>query len=52
VEKSTDVELVILARGGDKEAFGLLAQRYQTMARRFAWKMIADEDLAQELAPD
>jgi RNA polymerase sigma factor (sigma-70 family) len=52
VEQCTDVELVIDARGGDKDAFGLLAQRYQMMARRFARKIIADEDLAQELVQE
>jgi RNA polymerase sigma factor (sigma-70 family) len=52
VEQYTDSELVISARQGNKEAFGLLAERYQLMARRAAGRMIADEGTAQELVQE
>lgn len=48
----TDTELVELARQGDKDAFGLLAQRYQMTARRFAIRLVGKEDSAQELAQE
>jgi RNA polymerase sigma factor (sigma-70 family) len=48
----TDTELVTLARNGDKDAFGLLAQRYQALARRFALRLVASEDGAQDLAQE
>ena len=51
VEK-TDIELVALARKGDKEAFGLLSQRYQKIAQRFAMRLVGQQDSAQELAQD
>jgi RNA polymerase sigma factor (sigma-70 family) len=52
MEENSDSELVLLARQGNKEAFGLLIKRYQTMARRVAGRMIADEDTAQELVQE
>jgi len=52
VEEKTDIELVELARNGDKDAFGLLAQRYQMTARRFAMRLVGKEDSAQELAQE
>jgi RNA polymerase sigma factor (sigma-70 family) len=52
MEERTDNELVILARGGDKEAFGLLAQRYQPIARRLAVRFTGNEDGAQDLAQE
>ncbi|OGO00170.1 MAG: hypothetical protein A2Y90_03940 [Chloroflexi bacterium RBG_13_52_12] len=51
IEK-TDAELVALARRGDKDAFGLLTQRYQVIARRFALRFIGNEDGAQDLAQE
>lgn len=50
--EKTDTELVALARCGDKDAFGLLAERYQTVARRFALRLIRNEDAAQDLAQE
>ncbi|UCB43334.1 MAG: bifunctional nuclease family protein [Dehalococcoidales bacterium] len=50
--EETDIELVSLARSGDKDAFGLLAQRYQMTARRFAMRLVGKEDSAQELAQE
>lgn len=52
VEKKADTELVALARNGDKDAFGLLAERYQMMAHRFAMRLVTNADLAQELAQE
>jgi RNA polymerase sigma factor (sigma-70 family) len=52
VEDRADIELVVLARSGDKDAFGLLAERYQMLAHRFATRLITDADLAQELAQE
>lgn len=50
--EKTDNELVKLARQGDKDAFGVLAQRYQTIARRFALRLTGNEDAAQDLAQE
>ena len=50
--KKIDAELVALARSGDKEAFGHLIERYQTMARYVAMRMVANEDTAWELAQE
>lgn len=52
MEERTDTELVALARKGDKGAFGLLVQRYQMTAQRFAMRLVAKEDSAQELAQE
>lgn len=52
MEERTDHELVALARNGDKDAFGVLAQRYQMTARRFAMRLVEKEDSAQELAQE
>lgn len=51
VEK-TDIELVALAREGDKNAFGQLTQRYQMIAQRLAMRLVGQQDSAQELAQD
>ena len=52
MDEKTDSELVALARNGDKDAFGLLAQRYQVIARRFAMRLVGEAegvpDLVQE----
>jgi RNA polymerase sigma factor (sigma-70 family) len=50
--RPTDVELVDLARGGDKDAFGELAQRYQSIAKRFATRLTANNEIARELAQE
>jgi len=52
MEEKTDIELVALARRGDKDAFGLLAHRYQLIARRFAIRLVASEDGAQDLVQE
>ena len=52
MEEKTDIELIELARDGDKNAFGILAQRYQPMASRFAARLLdaggGVPDLVQE----
>lgn len=48
----TDTELVTLAQYGDKAAFSLLVKRYQSMTKRIAIGMVANEDIAQELAQE
>ncbi len=51
-EEKTDAELVTLARGGQREAFGELVVRYEAMARRIAANMVANEEVARELAQE
>jgi RNA polymerase sigma factor (sigma-70 family) len=48
----TDRELVILARQGDREAFGCLIERYQMLTRRVALRMVIAEDAAQDLVQE
>jgi len=47
-----DGELVILARSGNKEAFGELVERYQPMVRRIAFGVMAQEDWVQEVTQE
>jgi len=47
-----DSELVALALAGDKDAFGQLIERYQHMVRRIALGMVAQEEIARELAQE
>jgi RNA polymerase sigma factor (sigma-70 family) len=51
-EETRDAELVALARSGSKEAFGRLVERYQPMAHHVALGMVANEDIARELAQE
>lgn len=52
MEEKTDVELVEMARLGDKAAFGELVHRYQTLAVTIARRMVSQDACAQELAQD
>ena len=52
MHEKSDAQLVVLAREGDKNAFGYLARRYQSMAERIAMGMVANGFLAQELAQE
>ena len=52
MDEQSDAELIVLARGGDKYAFGQLARRYQPMAERIAMGMVTNAFLAQELAQE
>lgn len=47
-----ELELVLLARQGDKAAFSWLVLRYQPMAQRIARQAIGNEDLAQEIVQE
>lgn len=51
-EEKTDAELVALARGGQREAFGALVERYEAMVRHLAASMVANEEVARELAQE
>lgn len=48
----TESELVALARGGNKQAFGELLERYQHMALNIARRMVGQEELARELVQE
>lgn len=52
MELKTDSELVELARGGNKEAFGELIERYMPMACRITRRMMHDPELGRELAQE
>ncbi len=50
--EKTDTELVALARNGDKNAFGMLAQRYQTPMQRFAMRLAPGDGSAPDLVQE
>lgn len=52
MDELSDSALVMLARDGDKDAFGRLVERYQPMAERIALRMVAYPYIAQELAQE
>jgi RNA polymerase sigma factor (sigma-70 family) len=52
VEEKKDAELVTLARMGDLEAFGDLLDRYQTVMKSVAIRMLDDEDIAIEMVQE
>ena len=52
MDEREDAGLVSLARSGDKDAFGLLIERYHQMARRVAAGVVADGGVARELAQE
>jgi RNA polymerase sigma factor (sigma-70 family) len=52
METTSDYILVTLARGGDKEAFALLVERYQMMVFQLARRLTNDNDIARELAQE
>lgn len=47
-----EAELTRRARSGDKTAFSALAERHQPRARRLAFDMVSNADLAQELTQE
>ncbi len=49
MEQSTDSELVVLARIGDKHAFGQLIERYTQMVKRIVLGKVLHEETAHEL---
>jgi RNA polymerase sigma factor (sigma-70 family) len=52
MSEQTDAELVMAAQIGDKDAFGQLVRRYQLMAIGVSMRMVADADIARELAQE
>lgn len=48
----TDEQLVVQARSGDKTAFSTLIERYLPMVQRIAGRMVADSDIANDLAQE
>jgi RNA polymerase sigma factor (sigma-70 family) len=51
-DKRTDGELVRLARAGNQAAFGNLIERYQTVIKSVALRMVSDEESARELVQE
>lgn len=51
-EKLTDAELVILFRGGDKNALILLVKRWHKVFCEKAYWLVKDKDLAKDIAQD
>ena len=49
---SSDQELVLRARGGDRDAFGALSERHGPRLLRFLATMTGDDALAQDLRQD
>ena len=52
VERDRLIALVELARAGDKEAFGLLYDHYQTSVYRFLYHRTRSQTLAEDLTAD
>ncbi len=52
MDERPDAELVALARAGDKDAFGQLAERHQRSARAVALRTVADPDVANDLVQE
>jgi RNA polymerase sigma factor (sigma-70 family) len=52
VKEKKDAELVNLARMGDLEAFGDLLDRYQTLMKSVAIRMLDDENIAVEMVQE
>jgi len=52
MQDRSDAELVTMARGGDKSAFGDLIDRHQPMAQRVATRVVGHGDFARELTQE
>jgi RNA polymerase sigma factor (sigma-70 family) len=52
MQQRGDAELVMLVRSGNKEAFGELIERYESMVRRIAFGVVAQEDWVQEITQE
>lgn len=52
VNSETDADLVLATRNGDKQAFGRLVERYLPMARRFALRLLNNQEIVQDLAQE
>lgn len=49
-DRTSDAELVVMARSRDSEAFGILVERHQPMAQRVAFGVVGQRSIAAELA--
>lgn len=47
-----DAQLIESVRNGDKDAFGILVQRYETRLYRVIYRFVNDRDLAEDLAQE
>lgn len=52
MSEQADRELVSAAQAGDKQAFGLLVERHLPMAQHVAMRMLANQEIAWELAQE
>lgn len=52
MSETSDEELVVLARAGDKDSFGKLIDKHRPMARRVATGVVRDEGLAADIVQD
>lgn len=52
MQQPSDQDLVAATLGGDKHAFGQLADRYSPRTYRVALRMVGDADLAQEMVQE
>jgi RNA polymerase sigma factor (sigma-70 family) len=50
--EKNDIELLVLARAGDKPAFGELVERHMDAARRMASRMLDDEPAVQDIVQE
>lgn len=51
-ESTSDEALAALAQQGNKQAFALLVERYEVLARRIAFRMMGDSETARDLAQE
>ena len=51
-DEKTDKELILLARSGEQEAFSQLVERYQSLVKSIAVRMVQNEEIARELAQE
>ena len=49
-DRTSDAELVALARSRNREAFGILVERHQPMVQRVAFGVVGQRSIAEELA--
>lgn len=52
MEQQTDAALVAQARKGNREAFGKLIERYATMVKRIALRLVGKQEIVPELAQE
>ncbi len=52
MRENSDAGLLAAVRGGNKDAFGYLVERYQHMTERIAQRMVGNAYIAQELAQE